>query len=570
VDIRLIGPPEIIDVAGTVRPIRGHQAWLLLARLLLTDRPVSRRTLGAELFPTAEDPLGALRWCLAGLRRAVDSKDAFAGDPVTPNLPAGTTIDVAELNAGRFDVDRAGAGDLLDGIDARCSPELDTWLLVQRQRIAGVIDAALRGAVRRSLSAGDVDRAVELATLAVQRAVLDEGNHVLLVQSLVAAGSHQAAAAHVEEAERLFRVELGVEPTPALRSAARRHLAGPPVGVSRRAMATSLLESGRAALAAGAVDAGLECLRRAADNAAPAVDQRLAAACLLELGSALVHSVRSHDDEGAILLQRGADRALAVDATDVATDAYRELGYVDALAGRRPSAHTHLERARQLAGRDERLLAGVEAVTGFNLADWGHADEARAHYEEAVALARRTGNPRREAWSLGLGGWARLGSGDLDMADDWIRRCLQLTTDTQWIAFRPWPLSVYAELQLATGSASPATLVDLDQTFALSCTMGDPCWEGASARVIALTHAEHGDHDRALEWITRARERCVHETDTFVGLHAAILASDAHIAIAAGDHERRDGSARALVALAARCHMDAYLADGLELLLVGD
>ena len=52
----------------------------------MTERPLSRRELSAELFPSAVDPLGALRWCLAGLRRALGSAEAFAGDPVVPAL----------------------------------------------------------------------------------------------------------------------------------------------------------------------------------------------------------------------------------------------------------------------------------------------------------------------------------------------------------------------------------------------------------------------------------------------------------------------------------------------------
>ena len=72
-DVRLIGRPEIVDPSGVSRLVRGYQSWALLARLVLADRPLSRRELSAELFPDTVDPLGSLRWCLAGLRRAVGS-----------------------------------------------------------------------------------------------------------------------------------------------------------------------------------------------------------------------------------------------------------------------------------------------------------------------------------------------------------------------------------------------------------------------------------------------------------------------------------------------------------------
>lgn len=563
-DIRLIGRPDIVDESGASRPVRGHQSWALLARLVLADRQLSRRELSAELFPETVDPLGSLRWCLAGLRRAVDSADAFSGDPLALNLPAGTTIDVVTLQDGTFDIGRVG--ELLEGIDPRCGPELDTWLLVHRQRVAGLIDAHIRNDVICALSDGDADRAVELAEIAVRRSIFDEGAHVLLVKSLVAAGCHEAASTHVEDTEILFRTELGIDAIPALRSAARRHLADAPYGVSARAVAASLLESGRAAIAAGAVDAGVECLRRACDDAERSRDERLLACCLLELGSALVHSVRSHDDEGALLLQRSADLAAHVGDHRVATSAHRELGYVDALAGRRPAAASHLDAARDVAGGDTGLLAGVHSVTAFNLTDWGRHDAGLDEYRHALDLARTCANQRREAWTLGLGGWAFLLAGDADTADAWTRRCLKLISDIRWVAFRPWPQAILAEVELARGATPCRVRVDLEESFALSCRLADPCWEGATARTIALTHAADGDTGRALEWIGQAQARCLRETDTFVALHAAILATDCEISMAADHEGRAQATTRALISLAARTHMDAHLNHGLRLL----
>jgi tetratricopeptide (TPR) repeat protein len=350
-----------------------------------------------------------------------------------------------------------------------------------------------------------------------------------------------------------------------LRSAARRHLADAPFGVSTRAVAASLLESGRAAITAGAVDAGLECLRRACDDAERARDEQLVACCLLELGSALVHSVRSHDDEGALLLQRSADHAERVGDFRVGTSAHRELGYVDALAGRRPAAASHLEQARRIAAGDTDLLAGVRSVNAFNLTDWGRHDTGIDEYHEALDLARSCANQRHEAWTLGLGGWAHLLAGDTDTADSWLRDCLRLISDLRWVAFRPWPQAILAEVQLARGAA-PCLRADLEEAFALSCQLADPCWEGATARTIALTHAAAGDTEQALEWISQAQTRCLRETDIFVALHAAILATDCEISIAAGRRDRAQANTRALISLAAKTHMDAHLNHGLQLL----
>ena len=400
----------------------------------------------------------------------------------------------------------------------------------------------------------------------VRRSIFNEGAHVLLVKCLVTAGRHAAALTHVEDTEALFRTELGADPTPALRDATRRHLIDAPHGVSTRAVAASLLESGRAAISAGAVDAGLECLRRAGSEAERSGDDQLLASCLFELGTALVHSVRSHDDEGAVLLQRSADLAEHVGDDRVGACARRELGYLDALAGRRPAAAAHLDHARQLAGADTDLLAGVCAVNAFNLTDWGRLDAGIDEYRHAVDLARTSANQRREAWTLGLGGWAFLLAGDTDAADAWIRHCLKLISDIRWVAFRPWPQAMEAEIQLVRNAAPSDLRGTLEESFALSCRLADPCWEGATARGIALTHAADGDLERALEWIGQAQTRCLRETDTFVAMHAAILATDSEISTTAGLLDRAQASARSLIALAAKTHMDAHLDHGLRLL----
>ena len=564
VEIRLVGRPRILDASGAERPVRGHQSWALLARILMTDRPLSRRELSAELYPYAQDPLGALRWCLAGLRRALGTAEAFMGDPVVPALPADVVLDLDDLDAGEFDLDQAA--ELLAGVEPRSAPEFDTWLMVQRHRVAGQIDATLRSEVRRQLSNGEASRAVDLATLGVQRAFYDEGAHVLLVQSLVSMGAYEVAAEHVVTTTDLFSRELGHDPTPALRDAARPRLADPPPGVSRRAVVASLLGSGRAALAAGAAEAGVELLRRATQDGERVGDRQLAATCLLELGSALVHSVRSHDDEGATLLHQSVTMAASVGDHRVAAQALRELGYVDALAGRRPLAAQHLQQALTFAGDDPYLLAGVRSIKAFNLGDWGRFDEARTEYSLALDLARRVGSARREAWTLGMGAWALLAAGDVAQARTWTDASLAQTDTTQWVAFRPWPTAVLAETELAEGSVSPATRTSLDEAYALSCSLADPCWEGATARVISLAHAADGRLSEARTWIDQALSRSRRATDTYATVQAAILATSAEYAEAAGDDLRAEHFARSLLELSARAHLDHYLPKGIALL----
>jgi hypothetical protein len=84
--ICLLGPPAIQRDGRPARPPRGRKAWALLAYLLLADRPPGRRHLAELLFADADDPLGAPRWTLAELRRALAAPGLFGGDPVATGL----------------------------------------------------------------------------------------------------------------------------------------------------------------------------------------------------------------------------------------------------------------------------------------------------------------------------------------------------------------------------------------------------------------------------------------------------------------------------------------------------
>jgi DNA-binding SARP family transcriptional activator len=68
--VRLLGHPRIENERQRCPLPRGMKPQALLARVALAERPVGRRELAGQLFGEADDPLGALRWCLADLRRA--------------------------------------------------------------------------------------------------------------------------------------------------------------------------------------------------------------------------------------------------------------------------------------------------------------------------------------------------------------------------------------------------------------------------------------------------------------------------------------------------------------------
>jgi tetratricopeptide (TPR) repeat protein len=467
------------------------------------------------------------------------------------------------LDTGGFDVE--AAGELLEDVEPRCSATFSTWLLIERERMAAQVNAKIRQATMQALSTGDYDRALRSAALGVRRAPLDESAHILLVKSLALAGRSDAARDHVAATEKSFLAEVGVKPSDALRSAGRRPVFSTPGGVSAQAVVTSLIESGLAAFAAGAAEAGIDNLRRAAAEAETSQDRQLHATALLELGTALVHSVRGYDDEGAILLGQAMELAQRCGAPKIAASAQREIGYVDALAGRRPVAAEHLQKALTLSD-DSDSLAGIHAVSGFNLVDWGRVEEGLEQFELSLDYARRTQNRRREAWALGIGGAGLLAAGRVEAAQRWLSECRAIVDDLRWLAFRPFPLAALCEARLKLGDAPEALRPELEPAFALSCQLRDPCWEGAVARVMALTYAATDEESRAMQWLSEARERCLRETDVYAALLVEIVADQAKLAQRSGQAGAADALARELLSLAAKAHMDGHVRWAVELI----
>lgn len=105
------------------------------------------------LFSDAADPHGALRWTLAELRRALGTPDALRSDPVRLGLPAGIVVDALVVSAGQADPGLV-RGELLEGIELEAGPVFESWLLVERRRLAGLSEGILRDAALVALATG--------------------------------------------------------------------------------------------------------------------------------------------------------------------------------------------------------------------------------------------------------------------------------------------------------------------------------------------------------------------------------------------------------------------------------
>jgi len=85
------------------------------AYLVLAEHRVSRAQLAGLVFGDADDPLGALRWTLAQLRRSLGVADALRGDPLELGLPTDAVVDVVALASGDPDPGLV-RGELLEGV----------------------------------------------------------------------------------------------------------------------------------------------------------------------------------------------------------------------------------------------------------------------------------------------------------------------------------------------------------------------------------------------------------------------------------------------------------------------
>ncbi|HEY0373321.1 MAG TPA: hypothetical protein VGC94_00895 [Amnibacterium sp.] len=550
VRVRLLGRPavEAGDGAPPAHP-RGRKTWALLARIALADRPVARAELAHALFPEADDPLGALRWSLADLRRALGSPDVARGDPLSVDRAA-LELDVWDLEDG---VLPPAPGALLDGVDLRDCPDFDGWLVLARARCEHRLREALRAATLGALSEGDLPAALDVAERAARLDPLDEAAQELFLRTLVAAGRPAVAAAHLAVCERAFARE-GLPLSPAVRLAAAVRAARPSNGIRAGIAAASLLQAGTAALAAGAADGGVETLRRAADDAARAGDPGLHAEVLAALGAALVHAVRGADGEGAVVLHQALHAARVAGRDALAADVLRELAFVDLQAGRHGSASRALDEAVDVATPlgDDALEARILAVQGMNEADLGHHAAGAALLERSAETAGRAGADRQRVWSLGVLARSLLLLDRVDDARAAAAASMAGARAQRWNAYLPWPQALHAECDARRGDWRTAE-ADAEAAFALACELGDPCWEGMAARALGLIAVHGGDPEAGWSWTLDARVRCDRVPDRYVWVSG-------YVGLAQLEITRRTDPA-ALPDLAARLHAEALRDD---------
>lgn len=522
--VRLLGRPSIERPGTETYRFRSRKSWALLAYLVLSEHPPARSRLASLLFSEADDPLRALRWALAEVRRCLGEQGAVDGDPVVLRLPPDAVVDVQVLAHRPWTeaVRLPGLGEeLLDGLTLHGAAAYESWLLSERRRLSAAAEAILHEAALGWLSRGDLRAARDCAVRAVAMSPLDENHQSLLIRLYRLAGDDDGAAQQYAALTALLDRELGVSPGAAVQ-AAMTERAPQPQERTDPASIQAIIESGSAAVSAGATDSGARTLRAAVELADRSRHTGLRIDARLVLAEALVHSIRGLDEEGLATLHE-VDRIASQHGEQAAVARARaELGYVDFLRGRYDRGERWLTEAVALAAGEPTVTAKATTYLGALESDRADYPAARAHLQQAISLSRRIGDVRRQAYGLSMLGRISLLQGDLDAAAAQLDESISLAGQDHWLWFLPWPQAMRGQVHLDMGDLDAACRA-LSQAFARACQLGDPCWEGMAARGLALLAEARGDTGAAFDLLADARTRCMRLADPYVWLEVHIL-----------------------------------------------
>jgi DNA-binding SARP family transcriptional activator len=508
--IHLLGKPRIeLDGVPADSP-KGRKSWALLAYMLCSRAPVSRERIGGLLFSDADDPLGSLRWNLAELRRLLANPQILRGDPLQLSLPPGSFVDIRALESGTWmeasEVHDLGR-DLLEGLDFPTAPAFEAWLLNERRRVAASAHAVLREAALAQLAVGKAEAAIDFAARLVTLDPLAEEHQALLIRSYAVAGDTVAASRQLGACVELFRRELGVDPGPGVLLAVHASpISSATRPASGAAAARAQLEAGEAAVRAGMLEPGLECLRTAILEAHASGDDQVKVRALLALGSALAHAGSHRRQEAAAALHKVIAIGERVGGRTTSAAAYRELAWLEVMAAHYGRAQQQLSRAASLAESDVEERAAISLVLGMCLTDLGRYGESIDVLEDSVELAAESGGGKQLVYSLSWLGRAWLLRGEFAVARRMLERAMALVQAESWIRVTALPESLLGEVEIHDGRLAAAGQA-LEHAFAMACRVGDLCFESLAARGLGILDAARGDVDAAVTRLRDARLR---------------------------------------------------------------
>lgn len=224
--LRLLGPFGLLRAGAAVPLPPSRKVRLLVAYLALAAHPVSRERLCELLWQAPNDPRGELRWCLSKLRAVLDEpgrRRVLAEEGRVALDLAGVDVDalavLAAAKAGVAHLPDAEltalpaifGGDLLDGMDADGSADLQHWLIARRSEFRS-LRAEIIAEIGRRSSPG-TPGGLAAARDWLENAPLDARAHQRFLEELCARHMFEEGARHVEAAARGF-AEEGVDFAP--------------------------------------------------------------------------------------------------------------------------------------------------------------------------------------------------------------------------------------------------------------------------------------------------------------------------------------------------------------------
>jgi DNA-binding SARP family transcriptional activator len=550
--IELLGSPRVVRDAVELQP-RGRKSWGLLTYLLLTKRSPSRERLAELLFPAANDPFGALRWSLSDLRRVLGPDCQISGDPIALGLPSTAIVDIDLVCRGCWKeaLELRGLGrELLEGVSVSGSATFELWLMSEKRRLSGATEAILHEATLACLASGNLTNALGYASQLVELNPLDEAYHVLLVHCLRAANDHTGAAEHVAHCTDLFLRELGIKPSSVLQEAVYMPVLNSPN--TRPYSIQALLEAGEAAVAAGAINQGLQTLREAVALARQHQNHPMLARVLVALGHALVHVGKGGDEEGGAALHEAATWAIEVGDTQVAAAAYRELAFANLERGRYDRVQELVGVATRLAADNDAELTWIESIAGACLSDQGLHRQAFEVLGSAVERAERTDASEAMVFARCWLGRLYLLRGEWTDAARVLEQALR-EARACWIALSPLPDCLLAEVQMQTGDLAAAES-RLERAFVMGRQLDDPCLESIAARGLGLVAVAQGQANRGYQLLVDAPRLSRRLPDSYRWIEAYGLDALCTVAIEQGQLAAPRWIAD-LEALAGRCGM---------------
>ena len=183
----------------------------------------------------------------------------------------------------------------------------------------------------------------------------------------------------------------------------------------------------RAHIESGSPELGQEKYQQALDYYRRTPDRRAVAAMIWGLGNA--HYLAGRYDEALSHLQQALAAAEIIKDPTLAGLCNEYIGRTHAATGHVASALRHFDVARGLFARAKNPMevARVRALAGRIHAQQGQVEKARGHYRAALETFRALSDHLNESATLYALGSLELGRNNLDAAEDYLRRSIEVT-----------------------------------------------------------------------------------------------------------------------------------------------